>query len=261
MTPLRDAAGVEHAPAGDGARIVSLVPSITELLFDLDLAPVGRTAFCVHPKDRVREARSIGGTKTVNMDKLAALDATHVVVNIDETPRELADTLAAQSLEVIVTHPVQVADNLGLYRLMGGLFGREAAAEALCARFQAAYDSVTARDWPDRKAAYLIWKDPWMTVSRDTYISRMLALAGIDTLCWVGGDRYPRLDWTDDLIAGLDLILLATEPFPFTADHLAAFIAAHPAAEGKARLVDGEMISWYGSRAVAGLGYLEREFT
>ncbi|MCP5367924.1 MAG: ABC transporter substrate-binding protein [Hyphomicrobiales bacterium] len=252
---LADAAGRAHAPAAPGFRIVSLVPSITELLFDLGLgdAVVGRTAFCVHPRDRVRQVTSVGGTKTVNREKLRPLGASHVIVNVDETPRALAEELAAEGLEVVVTHPIEVRDNLDLYRLLGGLFGRADAAEDLCRRLEAALAGVEGRDWPRRRAAYLIWKDPWMTVSRDTYISRMLALVGIDTGDWPGGGRYPPVDLEGPEFADRDLVLFATEPFPFKERHAAAFAGA------RGRLIDGEMVSWYGSRAILGLGYL-RDF-
>ena len=107
IAPLIDAAGVRHRPAATGAaRIVSLVPSLTELLFDLGLGDqvVGRTVFCVHPQGRVKAARSVGGTKTANSRKLHELKPTHVLVNIDETPRALAQELAAAGYTIIVTH-------------------------------------------------------------------------------------------------------------------------------------------------------------
>lgn len=260
---LIDAAGQVHQAVGDAARIVSLVPSITELLFDLGLGErvVGRTAFCVHPKGAVRRARSVGGTKQVNMDKLRALDPTHVIVNIDETPRELADAVAALGCTLVVTHPIEVKDNLALFRLIGGLFEREAEAEALCARFQSAFSALTAaaEDLPDQPVLYLIWKDPWMTVSPQTYISRMLALVHWHTLPRAAIDRrYPTIDLNEAFLAECARVLLSSEPFPFTERHLEAFRQAFPAHAGKAILIDAEMVSWYGSRAIAGLDYLRR---
>ncbi len=260
---LMDAAGQVHQAVGDAARIVSLVPSITELLFDLGLGErvVGRTAFCVHPKGAVRRARSVGGTKQVNMDKLRALDPTHVIVNIDETPRELADAVAALGCTLVVTHPIEVKDNLALFRLIGGLFGREAEAEALGARFQSAFSALTAaaEDLPDQPVLYLIWKDPWMTVSPQTYISRMLALVHWHTLPRAAIDRrYPTIDLNEAFLAECARVLLSSEPFPFTERHLEAFRQAFPAHAGKAILIDAEMVSWYGSRAIAGLDYLRR---
>ncbi len=255
-----DAAGVVHRPASAGFRIVSLVPSITELLFDLGLAEavVGRTAFCVHPWNRVKTVKSVGGTKQVNFDKLKRLSPTHVIVNVDETPRELAEDMARLGYEVVVTHPIDVRDNLGLYRLIGRLFARETHAEALCARFETAYENLTtnARRLAERRVLYLIWKDPWMTVSRDTYISRMLALARWQSTDVPGNARYPTLELTNDLLSTVDLVLFSSEPFPFKDHHLEAFRAGFPAHAAKATMIDAEMVSWYGSRAVSGLAYL-----
>ena len=134
--PLVDAAGVVHAPAESRPRIVSLVPSLTELLFDLDLADclVGRTHFCVHPKGRVEAIPSVGGTKKIRRDRLRTLAPTHVLVNVDETPRALATSIAAEGIRVVVTHPNRPEDNPPLYRLIGGIFRRIEAAESLCER-------------------------------------------------------------------------------------------------------------------------------
>ncbi|MBK8210230.1 MAG: ABC transporter substrate-binding protein [Rhodospirillales bacterium] len=257
---LIDAAGVLHRPVGAGARIVSLVPSLTELLFDLGLGArlVGRTAFCVHPKDRVKTVSSVGGTKTINMRKLRRLAPTHAIVNIDETPRLLAEQLTAEGIEVVVTHPVEVADNLTLYRLIGSVFGAEAAAEALSERFRQAYSTTidAARGRPSRRVLYLIWKDPWMTVTRETYVSRMLALAGWHTVPATADRRYPAITLDEPLLTDVDLVLFASEPFPFQPRHIKAFRATHPGHAAKALAIDGEMVSWYGSRAVAGLAYL-----
>ena len=260
---LVDAVGRLHRPVGDAARIVSLVPSITELLFDLDLgnSVVGRTAFCVHPKGQVRQARSIGGTKQVNLDKLRRLDPTHVIVNIDETPRSLAEDLAALGCEVVVTHPIEAADNLALFKLMGGLFGRAAAAEDLCSRFLAAYETLVeaARFAPDRTVLYLIWRDPWMTVSPETYISRMLALVHWRTVSvGEGGVRYPAVDLNEEILGRCERVLFSSEPFPFKERHLKAFRQAFPAHAAKAAMIDAQMVSWYRTRAIAGLHYLRQ---
>lgn len=258
---LVDAAGTRHFPAGASPRIVSLVPSITETLFALDLeeAVVGRTAFCVHPRDRVKRVKSVGGTKRVNRHKLDALAPTHVIVNIDETPRELAQELAATGYAVVVTHPIEVEDNLALYRLLGNLFDRHGAAEALCRAFAAENEvlSRAADRLPERRVLYLIWKEPWMTVSAETYIARMLARVRWRT---IGGNptvRYPEVRLGEALLAEADLILFSTEPFPFVESHLEAFRAEHPEHAHKAELIDAEMTSWYGSRAILGLRYLK----
>ncbi|MSP97167.1 MAG: cobalamin-binding protein [Betaproteobacteria bacterium] len=254
---LRDAAGTLHSPAPSHARIVSLVPSITELVCDLGLADrlVGRTGFCIHPQQALGIPK-VGGTKTVDIDKIRALRPTHVILNIDENEKPLAEALAGFVAHLIVTHPLAPLDNLALYRLIGGIFGAGHAAEQLCTRFQHAHDALVAQRHLHRSVLYLIWKDPWMTVSRDTYVSRTLALAGLHTLPVTATARYPELSLQADWVAQADMVLLSTEPYMFREKHLTD-LAGRPAFAGKpVRLIDGEMTSWYGSRAIQGLSYL-----
>ena len=108
-----------------------------------------------------------------------------------------------------------------------------------------------------RRALYLIWQNPWMTISRDTYISKFLALAGWRTVAHNDVVRYPEVTIDDTLLDDVDDVLFSTEPYTFSEADLAAFAKEHPAHAAKARLIDAEMVSWYGSRAVAGLGYLK----
>jgi len=258
----RDALGVEHPVAGADARIISLVPSLTELLFALGLGSqvVGRTGFCIHPRDAVRRVRKVGGTKDVALDKVLALAPTHLVVNIDENRRETFDALAAKVAHVIVTHPLAPDDNLQLYRMFGAIFDRRRQAEALAARYVAARDVLLAAagDIPDEKVLYLIWREPWYTVARSTYISAMLALARWQTVPAISAPRYPTL--ADDAPVWRDAgrILLSSEPYAFNDRHASA-LAAALASRGHrvpVTLIDGAMTSWYGPRAIAGLDYL-----
>lgn len=212
---------------------------------------VGRTGFCVHPRELVRRIPKVGGTKTVDLEKVRALEPTHVILNIDENRKETADALAEFVPQLVVTHPLGPRDNLALYRQFGALFGREREAEGLCARFEAAYAQASAASWPGRRVLYLIWKDPWMTVSRDTYISRTLALFGWRTVPETSTVRYPKL--ADLAGVGADVVLLSSEPYRFRERHVAevAALAGKPTL-----LVDGEMTSWYGPRAISGIDYL-----
>ena len=183
-----------------------------------------------------------------------------MLVNVDETPRAVADELAAAGCTVVVTHPIEVRDNLALYRLLGGMFGKQEEAESLCRRFEAAYDAArrSAERLPERRVLYLIWKDPWMTVARDTYVARMLALVGLHTLPATSDRRYParRAD-ARICCEQVELVLFSTEPFPFKDRHLADFRrVVIRRMRGKAAIIDAQMVSWYGSRAVRGLGYL-----
>lgn len=249
-----DALGTVHLAAPQ-ARIVSLVPSITELLCTLGLAGqiVGRTGFCIHPAEVVSAIPKIGGTKDVNLDKIRKLAPTHLVVNIDENEKPTVEALAEFVPNIVVTHPNTPYDNLALARLMGGIFCAETRAEAWCAEFEAAYAALQAMPkGPPQTLLYCIWQDPWMSISRDTYIANMLAQIG-----WqvpdLGESRYPRFDWSEHLVAGIDGVLLSSEPYRFTEAHADALERQI----GKpVLLVDGEMLSWYGSRALDGLTYL-----
>jgi ABC-type Fe3+-hydroxamate transport system substrate-binding protein len=253
-----DALGTDHV-ADPQARIVSLVPSITELLCDLGLAEriVGRTGFCIHPADVVREIPKVGGTKDVNIEKIRKLAPTHLVVNIDENEKPTVDLLAEFIPHIVVTHPLRPRDNLELARLMGGVFCREAQAADWCSAFEAEYALLRAAPkGPPQTMLYCIWQDPWMTISRDTYIARMLEEIGWSVPA-LGEVRYPRFEWSSELIAGVDGVLLSSEPYRFTEAHADALEKQI----GKpVLLVDGEMMSWYGSRSLQGLAYL-RELT
>jgi len=254
-----DAQGTVHPRVGPDARIACLVPSITELICDLGLAQqlVARTGFCIHPRELVQAIPKVGGTKDVDLDRLRALKPTHVVVNIDENLKDTAAALAAFVPHVIVTHPKAPEDNLALYRLIGGIFNREQAAEDLCARLQAALAAARAAAGksPLEHVLYLIWKGPWMTVSPDTYISRTLQVVGWETQPRESATRYPAVDLAA-AAQGADLVLLSTEPYMFREAHVAELKALLPGR--RVALIDGEMSSWYGSRAIAGLAYLPR---
>jgi ABC-type Fe3+-hydroxamate transport system substrate-binding protein len=250
---LRDAAGTAHAAAGPDARIVCLVPSITELVCDLGLAEqlVGRTGFCIHPWETVRTIPKVGGTKDVKLDRVRELRPTHAILNIDENTRETAEALADFVPHVIVTHPLGPLDNLHLYGLLGGIFGREAEAERLCEELSRALAKLEGAT--PQEVLYLIWRDPWMAVSPDTYIARTLALVGWRSHPLSADDRYPEVS-LEEYAGRIDRVLLSSEPYHFKPHHLPEVAAAVPGAD--VSLIDGEMVSWYGSRAIAGLRYL-----
>src|SRR5262245_12998866 len=248
-------------------RIASLVPSVTELLIALGLREqvIARTAFCIHPQEDVRVIPKVGGTKDVNLDQLRRLAPTHVIVNMDENRAETAQALREFVPHVLVTHPCRPEDNFELIDQMVQAFGAHPGvseqAAHLRTQLQAELQSLRAQQWPARRVLYLIWRKPWMTVARDTYISRMLALVNWHTLPdqtggVVGAARYPTVD-TDRESAWLsevDDVLLSSEPYRFTVMHMSQAQTLCPRA--RVQLVDGEMLSWYGARAVAGLRYL-----
>jgi len=258
MTEWMDALGTRHPAVGNSTpRIVSLVPSLTELLCDLGLAPyvVGRTGFCIHPHDIVAAIPKVGGTKDVNIEKIRSLAPTHLIVNIDENEKPCVDELAQFVPHVIVTHPQTLHDNLHLFALLGGIFNATERAQQLTLQFQTAMATLQASlpvPMTLQRVLYCIWKDPWMTVSSSTYIADVLATIGWKVV-HDGAVRYPGFNWDEELIQQVDLILLSSEPYRFTEAHVDALERQL----GKpVLLVDGEMLSWYGSRAIAGIDYL-----
>ncbi len=253
---LIDAVGTRHLSA-PAARIVCLVPSLTEALCELGLADkiAGRTGFCVHPAEIVKTIPKVGGTKDVNIEKIRKLAPTHLVVNIDENEKPTVEALAAFVPHIVVTHPLAPHDNLGLIRLLGGIFCADEAAEKWCDAFAQAQTALEARPkGRPQTMLYCIWKDPWMAVSADTYIARMMAEIGWHVPTLSDSARYPKFSWSEELVAGIDGVLLSTEPYRFTQAHADALEQQI----GKpVILVDGEMMSWYGTRALNGLNYLQ----
>ena len=249
------------------ARIVSLVPSLTELICDLGLLDqlVGRTGFCVHPKQLLRAVPKVGGTKTVDLERVRTLMPSHVIVNVDENEKATVDLLRAFVPHIVVTHPIAVADNHALYQQFGELFNARSQATQLSERLHAQIAALNALSFVPRNIVYVIWKAPWMTISTDTYIAKMLASAGLLAMTVPGrSERYPSFEWSQLALAQCDAVLLSSEPYKFTGKHidsLRAELVTH--IKGAARtplvqLIDGEMTSWYGSRAIAGLQYLRQ---
>ena len=254
---LVDALGRRHQPFDGEPRIVSLVPSLTELICDLGLAEflVGRTGFCVHPREILRHVPKVGGTKDVKLDRVRQLAPTHVIADIDENRREAVEAIAQFVPQVVVVHPKTVDDNLALYALFGGILRREAEAARLAAEFSAVRKNLVAvtATLPREAVLYPIWREPWMTVRRDTYIASILCAAGWDTLPAAAPVRFPEFEWDAPWLGDIVRVLLPSEPYAFTDRDMVdvARLAQRPVTR-----VDGEMLSWYGSRAIAGLRYL-----
>jgi len=248
-------------------RIASLVPSLTELVVALGLRDqlIARTGFCIHPAALLGDVPKVGGTKDVNLSKLQRLAPTHVLVNIDENRRDTVEAIRAwpDAPRIVVTHPQRPDDNLALVDLMVEQFGAQPGVRERAAALTQSLRDELALTQPGlrlpRQVLYLIWRDPWMTVARDTYIAAMLALIDWQTRPEVhggaaGAARYPVVHGDEPWLAGVQQVLLSSEPYNFGPEHLAAAQALCPNAQ--VRLVDGELLSWYGARAVAGLRYL-----
>lgn len=253
------------APDPTAPRIASLVPSLTELLVALGLGGrlVARTGFCVRPAQALAAVPKVGGTKDVNLAKLECLAPTHAIVNVDENRAETAEALRRFVPQVIVTHPCGPEDVDGLIAQLADAFAAEPGvaerARALRAELAAELAATSPAGRPEVPVLYLIWREPWMTVARDTYIARLLARVGWRTLPATSGGpqgaaRYPVLRGDEPWLAEVRELLLSSEPYAFGEAHLAEAQRLCPRA--RVRRVDGELLSWYGPRTAAGLRYL-----
>jgi len=231
-------------PPTSEPRIVSLVPSLTELLADLGLDDevVGLTRFCVRPPGWKDRKTIVGGTKNLLPDRIAAVRPTLVLANREENVREQVEPLAALA-HVHVTDVATVADALVMIREVGALVGRPQEAEALAEEVAGGFAALAPR--PRRRAVYLIWRDPYMTVGGDTFISDVMAHAALDN-AFADRTRYPAVTPAEIAAVQPEVLLLSSEPYPFAEAHAAELAAAVPGAE--VQLVDGEAFSWYGSR-------------
>lgn len=240
-TDLRGRAVTLDAPP---RRIVSLVPSQTELLADLglDAEVVGVTRFCVHPAGWKEKKTIIGGTKNVAVERVAALAPDLVLANLEENVREQIEALDALA-PVYVTDVAAVDDALVMIRTVGALVGRVDQAEALVTEIGRGFDALAERE-PIR-VAYLIWRDPWMTVGGDTFIHDVLARASFVNV-FGERSRYPEVTEAELAAAEPEVVFLSSEPFPFRERHVAEVEEALPGVP--VALVDGELVSWYGSR-------------
>jgi hypothetical protein len=246
-------------------RIASLVPSLTELVVELGLADqlVARTGFCIHPALQLRHVPKVGGTKDVNLAKLQRLAPTHVLLNVDENRLDTVQALQSLGAELVVTHPCDPEDNLGLIDQLAQVFATlPGVAERARALRRSLNDELAQTQAAGRdpcRVLYLIWHDPWMTVARDTYISRMLARVNWHSEPGIeggerGAARYPALRGDEPWLARVERVLLSSEPFHFNDEHLRQAQVLCPQAQ--VQRVDGELLSWYGARAVPGLRYL-----
>ncbi|MEL6769878.1 MAG: helical backbone metal receptor [Bacteroidota bacterium] len=243
-----DARGHRIALTAPPRRIVSLVPSQTELLADLGLDDevVGLTRFCVHPAGWKARKQIVGGTKNVRLDRVAALAPDLVIANKEENVREQVEAIA-EGCPVFVTDVATVADALAMIRDVGALVERATEAAALADEIAAGFGALAreATGAAPLRVAYLIWRDPWMTIGGDTFIHDVLQKAGFVN---VFGDhtRYPVVTADDLRAVAPDLVLLSSEPYPFKPVHHAEIAAAVPGVH--VHDIDGELCSWYGSR-------------
>jgi ABC-type Fe3+-hydroxamate transport system substrate-binding protein len=228
-------------------RIISLVPSQTELLFDLGVGGrvVGVTKFCLHPAVARQSAAVIGGTKQFDFARIADLQPDLIIGNKEENYQEGIERLAAD-YPVWLSDIVTLPDALRMIRNVGALVNAAEAAAALAAGIEADFAALTLpAPATAPRVLYLIWRRPWMGAGAGTFIDAMLTASGCRNVL-ADRPRYPELTAADFSALRPDEIWLSSEPYPFADKHLAEIQALCPGA--RVRLVDGEVFSWYGSR-------------
>lgn len=240
-------------------RIVSLCPSLTELVFDLGLGPslVGVTEYCVHPAQGVRGLEKVGGTKTPDVARIVGLAPDLVLLNEEENRREDAQALAAAGVPCHVSFPRDVPGTAAMVRDIGAALDARAAAEAIArdieertARVRQATRGARPVPW-----AYLIWRKPWMSVNKDTFAHALLDQAGGRNVFGERTERYPTVTPEELAAANPRLVLLCSEPFPFEDKHARELAEATGLPLERFVLADGEYLSWHGSRTPAGIDY------
>lgn len=233
-------------------RIISVVPSQTELLYDLGLEKevVGITKFCIHPQLWFREKQRVGGTKQLKLDLIRQLSPDLIIANKEENTREQIEELASE-------YPVWISDindlssALEMIEIVGKITCKATEAGELVQKIQ---DNFSLLDYSGQSldAAYLIWKDPWMTIGGDTFINHIMEKAGLKNI-FLNETRYPHIDIAQ--LKTCPLILLSSEPYPFKSKHIDELQQKLP--NSKIMIVDGEMFSWYGSRLLKTPAYLK----
>ncbi|MDZ7846319.1 MAG: helical backbone metal receptor [Owenweeksia sp.] len=255
MATYRDQTGREVSLDKPPKRIISLVPSQTELLYDLGLAEevVGITVWCVHPTHWLNEKTVIGGTKDLQLKKIRELQPDLIIGNKEENQKEQILDLA-EDIPVWLSDIHTVKDAIAMIKEVGKITDTTQKSSVICENIHHELNRLN----PDKnplKTAYFIWKDPYMIAGRDTFIQSMLNQAGFTNLHLDLPGRYPQVKLTQLTQNPPQVIFLSSEPYAFTAGDMHHIANALPPCQVK--IIDGEMLSWYGSRLVKGLKYLQ----
>lgn len=243
-----------HLPQTPG-RIVSLVPSQTELLFDLGLDEevIGITKFCIHPNHWFRSKTRIGGTKNINIEKVKALRPHLIIANKEENVQSQVEELA-KHFPVWTSDIQNLDDALEMIEQLGALTGKSEKANNIKQTINKSFQELSKEIKSLTRVAYLIWKDPYMTVGGDTFIHDLLQRAGFKNV-FEDKNRYPTITIDDLVNSNCDLLLLSSEPYPFAQKHIEELTTQIPGI--KILLVDGELFSWYGSRLQHSAAYFK----
>ena len=233
-------------------RIVSLVPSITEILFALGVgdAVVGCTIYCTQPPEGVATKTRIGGEKNPKLELIRDLGTDLVIANVEENLREHVETLRGWGIAVHVVYPRTVVEGIALVRELGEVVGAAARGAALAEDLEARHARTRAALAGRAPARVFcpIWRNPYMTLNRDTYVHDMLATCGGANVFADASKRYPEVSLGEVAAAAPDVILLPDEPYRFRRVHAADFEPYPALRAARVRFVDGKLLSWYGPR-------------
>lgn len=235
-------------------KIISIVPSQTELLFDLGLDEeiAGVTKFCTHPADKVKRRLKVGGTKKLNINQIKKINPDLIIGNKEENEKDQIEELA-QNFPVWMSDISNLDDAVDMIQKVGQLVDKEEEATQLTSAITTSFNNLKFKS-SSLKVAYLIWRKPYMVAGKGTFIDDMLKRCGLKNA--FEADRYPEVFPAQIVDANPDLVFLSSEPYPFTDRHLTEFQALVPGAD--IRLVDGELFSWYGSRLLQAPKYFKQ---
>lgn len=241
-------------------RIVSLCPSLSELVFDLGLVPTAITTWCCHPADRVGAIEKVGGTKDPDVPRIIELAPDLVLLNEEENRLEDADALRAAGIAIHSSYPKTVPDTAEMVRSIAHAAQRPDEGERLARLIEerAEVAEEAAQGHPPVRYAYVIWRKPWMVAGADTFVAGQLAVAGGINVFQGGSspsERYPAIAAEDLGRAQPDLVLLPDEPFRFQQRHLSELAELSGLSPDCFLLADGDRLSWHGSRTPSGIDY------
>lgn len=254
MTTTDQCGRLVHVPEKP-SRIISLVPSQTELLYDLGLGDkvCGITRFCIHPEEWFRTRTRVGGTKQVNIELIRQLQPDLIIANKEENVKEQIETLEKE-WPVWVSDVNNLAQALEMIRQIGTLTNTTEKASELNIHISGAFEALSTHQESPR-TAYFIWKEPWMTAGGDTFIHAMLEKAGFTNL-FKSTTRYPVTSIDELTKMNCELLLLSSEPYPFNEKHITGLQEQLPGTQ--ILLVDGEIFSWYGSHLLQAPAYFQK---
>lgn len=238
-------------------KIISLVPSQTELLYDLGLAEsiVGQTIFCIHPKAHFKFATKVGGTKKLNIQAIRNLQPDLIIGNKEEN--ELGQILELEKeFPVWMSDIYNLADALDMIRQIGTVVCKQDAAEAMAKEIECGFREPGTNNLTSAKVLYFIWRKPYMVAGRNTFINDMLQYCGMENAVSDKNSRYPEITAEEITSLKPDIIFLSSEPYPFKEMHMEEL--THLCPKAKIHIVDGEMFTWYGSRLIKAPAYFQK---